>query len=193
MFSGTKAAPASYFEPFEQAGAAWMNAFVNEDYSAYFATVPVDAMEFALGMEADRMAHLAEALDEEKVERQREVVVNELRQREGEPYGSASRHLAELTHPLGHPYAHPPDGLIEELNNISIGDVRNWIGSRHVAAAATVVIVGDVEPGKAMEMARHHFEPIAQRLPTPRPALAAPGTPAASRRRIGQADRHGKV
>jgi predicted Zn-dependent peptidase len=193
MFSGTKAFPGSYFAPFEQAGAAWMNAYVKEDYSAYFATVPVGALEFALRMEADRMAHLTEALDEEKVERQREVAINELRQREGEPYGYATRYLAELAHPRGHPYAHPPDGLIEELNNISIGDVRGWIVSRHVAAGAAVVIAGDVEPGKAVEMARHYFEPIARMPPTPRPPPAVPRAPAAGRRRIEQPVKHGKI
>jgi zinc protease len=193
MFFGTKTSPGSYFVPFEQAGAAWMNAFVKEDYSAYFATMPVDALEFALAMEADRMAHLAEALDEEKVERQREVVINELRQREGEPYGCATRHLAELAHPRGHPYAHPPDGLIEELNNISIGDVRDWIVSRHAAGAAAVVIAGDIASGKAIEMARRHFEAIALRLPTPRPALPVPAAPAVGRRRIERAVKHGKI
>src|SRR5438105_2941315 len=40
MFAGTEAVPGSYFAPFEQAGAAWMNAYVKEDYSAYFVTVP---------------------------------------------------------------------------------------------------------------------------------------------------------
>src|SRR6516165_11421352 len=48
MFSGTTRNPGSYFAPLEQAGALWMNAFVREDYSAYFATVPVAALDFAM-------------------------------------------------------------------------------------------------------------------------------------------------
>jgi zinc protease len=172
MFSGTKAFPGSYFAPFEQAGAAWMNAFVKEDYSAYFATLPAGALDFALRMEADRLAHLAEALDAEKVDRQREVVRNELRQRESEPYGGAIRILAELAHPPDHPYSHPPDGLVEELDNISIDDVREWIETRHVAANVEVIIAGDVEPGDAIEKACHHFAAIAAR-----PAIARPAHP----------------
>jgi len=172
MFSGTKAVPGSYFAPFEQAGAAWMNAFVREDYSAYFATVPASALDFALRMEADRLANLAEALDAEKVDRQREVVRNELRQRESEPYGCAIRILAEIAHSPDHPYAHPPDGLVEELDYISMDDVREWIKTQHVAANAKVIIAGDVEPGEAIKKARYHFEAIA-----PRPAIARPAHP----------------
>ncbi len=192
MFSGTKRAPGSYFAPFEQAGAAWMNAFVREDYSAYFATVPVGALDFALSMEADRMAHIAEALDEEKVERQREIVLNELRQREGEPYGCTNRILAELAHPPDHPYAHPPDGLIAQLGKISANDVREWIASRHVAAEANLIIAGDIEPRQAIEKARRHFETIAARSPVPRSAWAD-AAPTASRRQIEQMVKHGRI
>jgi zinc protease len=160
MFSGTRNYPGSFFAPFEQAGAAWMNAFVKEDFSAYFATVPADALDFALAMEADRMVNLADALSEERLERQREVVINEVRQREGQPYGCANRILAELAHPPGHPYAHPPDGLISELYDISIDDVRLWLTSRHSPAMATLIIAGDVEPARAVENARRHFAPL---------------------------------
>jgi zinc protease len=195
MYSGTKAFPGSYFAPFEQAGAAWMNAFVKEDYSAYFATMPAGALDFALRMEADRLVHLAEALDDEKVDRQREVVRNELRQRESEPYGGAIRMLAELGHPSDHPYAHPPDGLVEQLDNISLDDVREWIETRHLAANVEIIIAGDVEPGDAIEKARHHFEAIAI---APRPAITGPAHPVdnvagASRKVIERAVKNAKL
>ncbi|MBV8773056.1 MAG: insulinase family protein, partial [Deltaproteobacteria bacterium] len=146
MFTGTNTNPGSYFARFEQSGAAWMNAFVREDYSAYFATVPIAALDFAMSMEADRMANIAEALDDDRFERQRDVVINELRQRERQPYGCAPRIIAELAHSPDHPYAHFPDGLESELANISFADIRAWIESRHSPAMATLVVAGDVEP-----------------------------------------------
>jgi predicted Zn-dependent peptidase len=160
MFTGTSAAPGSYFAPFERIGATWMNAYVREDYSAYFATVPAWALEFALRMEADRMGHLAAALDDEKIARQREVVRNELRQRAGDRYGRVPAAIASLAHRPGHPYAHPPDGVLEQLDNISTDDVRNWIETRHCAGNAAVVIAGAVEPGSAIDLVRRHFESL---------------------------------
>jgi zinc protease len=193
MFSGTKRNPSSYFAPFEQAGASWMNAFVREDYSAYFATVPTAALDFAMSMEADRMANIAEVLDDDRVERQRSVVINELRQREGQPYGCAARILAELAHPPGHPYAHLPDGLIAELGNISTDDVRAWIDSRHSPTTATLIVAGDVEPWQVIEKAKHHFGSLAPKSSAPRLASLTVDSSVASRRQIELPVKHGKL
>jgi zinc protease len=184
MFTGTKKNPGSFFAPFEQAGASSMNAFVREDYSAYFATVPNTALDFALSMEADRMANVAEALDDERIERQRDVVINELRQRERQPYGCAPRILAELVHPLGHPYAHLPDGVEAELANVSADDVRGWIESRHSPSRATLIVAGDVEPGRVIEKAEAHFGALAMSCEAPRRPLGIVGSSVASRRQI---------
>jgi zinc protease len=173
MFSGTRANPGSYFAPFEQAGALCMNAFVKEDYSAYFATVPVAAVDLAMSMEADRMANIVEVLDDERVQRQHDVVVNELRQREAQPYGCAARALAELVHPPGHPYAHPADGLIAEVGNVSTDDVREWIGLRHSPTMASLIVAGDVDPGRVIQRAKHHFGSLAPGSVALRPVLAA--------------------
>jgi zinc protease len=171
MYSGTVAASGSYFQPLEGAGAAWINAFVAEDYSAYFATVPVAALDCVLWMEADRMAHLGAALDRQRIDREREVVRNELRQRESAPYGYATRRLAGLTCTEGHPYAHPPDGIIEQLDGIEEHDVREWIAARHAAANAALIMVGDIETGAAFDKAQEHFGAIAHGAPGMSPAV----------------------
>jgi zinc protease len=184
MFSGTRKNPGSYFAPFEQVGASSMNAFVREDYSAYFATVPATRVDFAIMMEADRMANISGALDADTIERERNVVLNELRQREGSPYGCSARILAELAHPPGHPYAHEPDGLIEELGNISPNDVVLWLESRHGPAVATLVVAGDVEPAGVVAQAERHFGSLAQKVAIPRPGFVLGGLPFAPRRQI---------
>jgi zinc protease len=175
MYTGTPSVAESYFGPMERVGATWMNAYVREDYSAYFATVPAYALDFVLQIEADRMAHLAEALDGNKFDVQREVVRNELRQRESAPFGRASRIIAEMAHPRNHPYAHPPDGVVEQLDNISFADAREWIEKRHRTANAAIVIAGDIEPEAAIEKVRRHFQALApgRALPGDEPKVSA--------------------
>jgi zinc protease len=190
MFSGTTKNPGSYFAPFEQIGASSMNAFVREDYSAYFATVPATSLEFALMMEADRMANVSAALNADKIERERKVVLNELRQREGSPYGCSARILAELTHPVHHPYAHEPDGLIRELGNITLDDVVRWLESRHCPVMATLVVAGDVEPARVVAQAERHFGSLAQKVAVPRPGFVVRSSPLALRRQIEQTVPH---
>jgi predicted Zn-dependent peptidase len=193
MFSGTKAVPGSYFAPFEQAGAAWMNAYVKEDYSAYFVTVPADALDVALSMEADRMANLADALDDRKIDLQRQVVANELREREGGPFGAANSIIAESMHPRGHPYAHPPDGLASDLDNISPDAVREWVLTRHIPANAIVAIAGAIRSCEATELARRHFQTIPPRTPHPRPSPLLGECHPAPRRQIELAAPVGRI
>jgi zinc protease len=193
MFTGTKRNPGSYFAPFEQVGASSMNAFVREDYSAYFATVPIAALDFAISMEADRMANIVEALDNDRVERQRGVVISELRQRERQPYGCEPRILAEMAHPPGHPYAHFPDGAETELGNVSVDDVRVWMGSRHCPAMATLIVAGDVEPERVMEHAQRHFGTVTDNCKAPRRSFADLASSVASRRQIEMPAKQGRL
>jgi zinc protease len=193
MFTGTKTKPGSYFAPFEQAGASSINAFVREDYSAYFATVPKPALDFAMSMEADRMGNIADAVEDDRVERQRDIVINELRQRERQPYGCATRMIAELAHPSGHPYAHPHDGVEAELANISTEDIRAWFESRHSPARAILIVAGDVEPGRIIERAEHHFGGLVNKRMVAQRAFAVAGSAVTSRCQIELPVKHGRL
>ncbi len=160
MFCGSKHAPESYFLAFEGAGASSINAHVREDYTAYFEAVPSEALDLALWMESERMAYLADVLDRGKFEAQREVVRNELIQRESEPYGAAPRVVACNSFSTAHPYSHPVNGLLEDLDNLSQEDAHRWLQTYHGAANATLIIAGDVEPARAIDKARRYFSDV---------------------------------
>jgi len=78
MFRGTKTVP-NYDIPLKEAGAS-ANAFTNQDMTVYYETVPSNFLERALYLEAERMAFLPSALDQQKFDTEREVVKNERRQ-----------------------------------------------------------------------------------------------------------------
>jgi zinc protease len=170
-----------------------MNAFVREDYSAYFATLPAARLQFAMSMEADRMANIAEVLDDERIELQRDIAINELRQREAQPYGCVPRMIAGLLHHADHPYAHPPDGLEAGLRNVSGDDVRAWIASRHRPATATLIVAGDVEPRRVIDEAERNFGPLANNGPDPRPATVVTNSLVASRSQIAAPVKHARL
>ncbi len=161
MFSGSEHLPENFFIPMERIGAASINAHAADDYAAYFATVPVAALDYALWMEAERMSCLAAALNQAALDRQREIVGNELLQRAAEPYGRAASLIRRDSYPPGHPYAHHPYGVLEDLDNISLDDVLRWYETHYHPANATLVIAGDIEPRDAIENARRRFGPLA--------------------------------
>ena len=175
MYAGAEHHPRSYVLALEQAGATTINANATEDYSTYFETVPVGALDLALWMEAERMSCLRGALEQEKLDREREVVRNEIHQRDSEPFGDVKRIIRAHAYPAGHPYRHIALGLAEELEAVTLADVARWLTRFHGAANALVVIAGDVAPDSVPERVERFFgDIVAGAAPRPWPPWVAP-------------------
>jgi len=104
-----------------------VNGTTSFDRTNFFATVPSGNLETLLWIESDRLATLAEAMTQEKLDNQREVVKNERREGlENTPYGRWLMLLMENLHPAGHPYAHDVIGSHEDLTAASLEDVNEF-------------------------------------------------------------------
>ena len=160
MFNGSENYPGEYFEPFQRSGATDMNGTTNNDRTNYFETVPVGALDMALWMESDRMGHFKGAISQEKLDEQRGVVKNEKRQGENAPYGQAFELIAKHTFPSDHPYSWTTIGSMEDLDQASLEDVKQWFTDYYQPANAILVIAGDISVDKAMEKAREYFGDI---------------------------------
>ena len=72
------------------------------------------------------MATLLDALSQENLDNQREVVKNEKRQSyDNRPYGSFYEKLMAAVFPAEHPYHHTPIGSMEDLDAASLEDVSS--------------------------------------------------------------------
>ena len=119
MFRGTKNVP-NYDIPLQETGAQ-SNAFTSEDMTVYFETVPTSFLDRALYLEAERLAFLPSALDQEKFDTEREVVKNERRQSyENVPYGLAEETILANVFPKGHPYSWSVIGSMKDLDAASL-------------------------------------------------------------------------
>ena len=85
----------------QSAGATDVNGTTNFDRTNYFETMPSNQLELALWLESDRMGFLMEGLDREKLTNQRDVVRNERRQGEGQPYDVADEQSIPHAFPQG--------------------------------------------------------------------------------------------
>ncbi|WP_226702627.1 M16 family metallopeptidase [Microbulbifer elongatus] len=160
MFNGSENYPGEYFEPFQRSGATDMNGTTNNDRTNYFETVPVGALDMALWMESDRMGHFKGAISQEKLDEQRGVVKNEKRQGENAPYGQAFELIAGNTFPSDHPYSWTTIGSMEDLDQASLEDVKQWFSDYYQPANAILVIAGDISVDEAMKKAREYFGDI---------------------------------
>jgi zinc protease len=157
MFQGSRDAPGEYFTPIQRVGGD-LNGTTNTERTNYYETVPAEQLPLALFMESDRMGHLLEALDQSKLDNQREVVRNERRQRyENPPYGTAYIELQDLLYPAGHPYQHTTIGSHADLEAATLDDVQGFFRTWYVPNNATLVVTGDFDPKQARKLVTAQF------------------------------------
>jgi zinc protease len=175
MFQGSKNYEDNYSKPLDEAGAT-LNGTTDEDRTYYFETVPSNFLERALYMEADRMGGLLDAMSQEKLDNQRDVVKNERRQRvDNQPYGTASEKIAEIMYPENHPYHWTTIGSMEDLTAASMDDVKAFFRQYYVPENAVLVLSGDFDVKQAKGWVEKYFGPIAKGTsPIKRPDPAQP-------------------
>jgi zinc protease len=160
MFQGSKNYNDDYFKPLQEVGAT-INGSTNPDRTNYFQSVPSNFLELALFMEADRLGGLLEAMTQEKLDNQRDVVKNERRQRyDNQPYGTAFEKIFASVYPNDHPYNWTTIGSLEDLSAASMDDVKGFFRTYYVPNNASLVISGDFDEKQARGWVEKYFGPI---------------------------------
>lgn len=158
MFQGSRNVGKAEHIALVQAAGGTMNGTTWLDRTNYFETMPSHQLELALWLEADRMGTLLDALSQENLDNQREVVKNEKRwSYDNRPYGSWSEKLQAHLFPPEHPYHHPTIGSMADLDAASIEDVSAFFRTWYAPNNAVVSIVGDVDPALARGWVERYF------------------------------------
>ncbi|GII95096.1 M16 family metallopeptidase [Sinosporangium siamense] len=133
------------------------------EHTTYHQTVPIGHLDLTLWLEADRMGTLPAALSRPRLDNQRDVVKNEIRQRLfGRPYGTAIAHLPALAFPEAHPYAHTPLGSAADLDATTTADCLDFHAAHYAPDNAVLAVAGDVDPGRVFEAAERRFGHLAR-------------------------------
>lgn len=131
------------------------NAFTSRDYTAYYQQVASEHLELMLELEADRMTDLA--LAEEQFAREIRVVQEERRQRvEDQPRSLTYERLRAAAFPSS-PARSPIIGWRADLESMTTAEVERWYRQWYGPNNAALVVVGDVDPQRVLELARRHF------------------------------------
>ena len=135
-----------------------MNGSTDTDRTNYFETLPSNRLNLGLWLEADRMRSLA--ITEDNFENQRETVKEERRQGiDNQPYGEAFLVSDTLGYD-GWPYDHTVIGSMDDLNDAKLPDVQAFFNRYYCPANAVLVVVGDIDPKKTMDMVKQYFGDI---------------------------------
>ena len=166
MFKGTQDVPAGEFSRRIAAAGGRENAFTARDHTAYFQTLQKDRLELALKLEADRMANLT--LSPEEFSKEIQVVMEERRMRtEDSPQARLYEGLMSVAF-TAHPYGRPVIGWMNDLENMTAEDARDWYRRWYAPNNATLIVAGDVDPTQVFAWARQYFGPLAPHPLPPR-------------------------
>jgi zinc protease len=134
------------------------NGMTSRDTTTYYETLPSSHLELGLWLESDRMGFLLPAMTEAKLENQRQVVMNERRQRvDNQPYGAAGERLFELLYPAPHPYSWPVIGTMEDIAAARLDQIQAFFETYYCPSNAVLTLVGDVEPEAALAAVERYF------------------------------------
>ena len=190
MFEGSEhVGEKAHIKYVEGAGATDVNGTTNFDRTNYFETLPANQLELALWLESDRMGFLMEGLDRIKLTNQRDVVRNERRQGEGQPYSAAREKMFQLLFPVGHPYYGDVIGSHADIEAARIADVRDFHQQFYTPNNATIAIAGDFTPAQLKALLTKYFGPIPKGPDTVPVTIAnTPTPPIATQRRATVTD-----
>ncbi len=172
MFKGTPGTPPGEFSKIIARNGGRDNAFTSRDYTGYFQTVASDKLDLVMRMEADRMANLT--LDVNEVERERDVILEERRQRtENDPAALLSEQMNASLY-LAHPYRIPVIGWMHEMQGLTREDALAFYKAHYAPNNAILAISGDVDPEAVLALAERHYGVIPAGKIAPRIRLKEP-------------------
>jgi zinc protease len=161
MFEGSANVARGEFSKIISDAGGSLNGTTNSDRTKYFETLPVNQLETALWLEADRMGLLLEAVTQEQFEIQRAAVKNERGQRiDNQPYGRLSETMMQNLYPPQHPYSWPVIGWLEDLDAAELDDLQRFFLRWYGPNNAILTIGGDLDVAQTLQWIAKYFGPI---------------------------------
>lgn len=142
-------------------GGSGANGSTNRDRTNYLQTVPKDALEKMLWAEADKLGWFINTVTDPVLAKEKQVVKNEKRQGvDNNPYGHTSYVIDKALFPGDHPYNWQVIGSLEDLQNATLEDVKDFFRRWYVPNNVTLTVAGDFDTVQAKKWVEKYFSEI---------------------------------
>jgi zinc protease len=143
------------------------NATTSVDRTNYYETFGSEHLPLVVEMEADRMRNLLLRDDDRKPEMT--VVRNEFERGQNNPIQALFLELGSYAY-IAHPYHHSTIGWRSDIEKVSIEKLREFYDTFYWPDNATVTVIGDFAPEKALGLIKQHYGAI-PKSPKPIPQI----------------------
>ena len=142
-------------------GGSGANGSTSRDRTNYLQTVPKDALEKMLWAEADKLGWFINTVTDPVLAKEKQVVKNEKRQSsDNAPYGHNFYVIDKNLYPKGHPYSWQVIGSLEDLQNATLADVKEFFRRWYVPNNVTLTVTGDFDKAQAKKWIEKYFSEI---------------------------------
>ena len=143
------------------------NATTSVDRTNYYETFGSEHLPLVVEMEADRMRNLLLRDDDRKPEMT--VVRNEFERGQNNPIQALFLELGSYAY-IAHPYHHSTIGWRSDIEKVSIEKLREFYDTFYWPDNATVTVIGDFAPERALGLIKQHYGAI-PKSPKPIPEI----------------------
>ena len=165
MFNGAKKFGPKQFDVQMEKNGGRNNAYTSNDVTVYTDWFPNTALELMMDMESDRIQNLS--FDPKLIESERGVVFSERQTTvDNSTWGTLYEQLGATAF-QAHPYGWPVVGWASDIQAWTIDDLRSHFRMGYAPNNCTMVVVGDVEAAKVLQLAKRFMEPIPKQDPPP--------------------------
>lgn len=142
-------------------GGSGANGSTSHDRTNFLQTVPKDALEKMIWAEADKLGWFINTVTDPVLAKEKQVVKNEKRQSyDNQPYGNTSYVIDKALYPADHPYNWQVIGSLEDLQNATLEDVKEYYRRWYVPNNVTLILAGDFDPIQAKKWVEKYFSEI---------------------------------
>ncbi|HEY7471771.1 MAG TPA: pitrilysin family protein [Gemmatimonadota bacterium] len=176
FFKGTRRYPLGEMDRLVKEMGGYNNAATSMEYTHYYIVAPVEHAWQAADLLADHLANPAFPADE--LERERQVVKEEIRRKDDSPHGRLYTALTDAAYGAT-PYAREVLGTPGSLDRIDADVMRAWWRANYTGDRIVVVVAGDVDAEEAWDAVAERFgglPPGSPPPPAPPPPPVAPAS-----------------
>lgn len=155
MFRGTTKFGPGVLEKIVSENGGEQNAFTDSDFTAYYQKFSADKLAVSFELEADRMRNLL--LRPQDFLKEIQVVMEERRMRVDDNPQEILLERLNAAAFVASPYHHPVIGWKNDLQNMTVEDLRKWYETWYAPNNAILVVVGDVKPNLVYQLAQTYF------------------------------------
>lgn len=154
IFKGTEKVKANEMASRIESLGGVINAYTSYDNTVYHIVIPAKAFEEGFELLVDAVKN--PAFPEEEVNKEKKVVLEEIKMGEDDPQRKLFKELFSTSYDA-HPYGRPIIGYEDTVKNIQRDEILNYFRKYYTPDNMAVVVVGDFDAKTADALIKKHF------------------------------------